>query len=158
MNNFREIIYFLKHRYGTPIDIYTESVPILNPETGKNNIVRTKQHIRKAIVLTSNLAQLSPFIQQTNRLSGHSGEVNIDTRDILIDPRDVTVSPKLTDYIDYNKKRYDIASIFVIERFNRIYGWHIVAKEVKTSLRYAQTDIILSDTLNLAQTFDLSFG
>jgi hypothetical protein len=151
MNNFREIIYSLKQVYGTPIDVYTESSPILNPETGKNDITRTKEHINKAIVLTSSLVHNSPFMQQLNRLTKHSGEFDLDTRNIIIDPHDITIDPKLLSYIDYNDKRYDVAAIDAIERKNKVYGWFLKIKEAKTSLLYKQVDQLLQDYIIFAE-------
>src|SRR5262245_13137439 len=109
MNQFRETLYSFKHTFGTPIDIYSESSPILDPETGKNNIIRTKQHVRRAVVMTSDLSTTFQLMLQFNKLTKFSGGIDTDVRDILIDPRDLKRSPTLGDYIDFEGRRYDVA-------------------------------------------------
>jgi len=154
MNNLREVIYAMKHRFGTPVDIYSPTPPVLNPETGKNIISIGKQHIRKAVVVTKSLYNWVSTLG--NKISKNSGMVETDITEFVIDSKDVRVPPNLNDYIDYNNSRYDISKIAPIDKNNKVFGWFITARKTSTSLLNKQADQIIWDQLVLAQTFNFT--
>lgn len=154
MRTFREVVYFLKQRYGTPIDIYNESVPILDPQTGKNSITRVKQHINKAIIYSSDIKHLLASMPLSPNFSRFQGIFDSDIINVIIDPHDMNgYTPQLMDYIDYNGDRYDVAQINIIQQRGRVYSYFLTAKEAKTSQLYRQIDLQWTDTLVFAQTF-----
>lgn len=150
MVDIKRIIYILKRRNGSPIDIYVENKEVLNVFTGKIVSSRTKYSIDKAVVLPSSSEYNNPFVTAIAKLSGTMITVS---RSILIDAKDIPIIPEEGNYVDYKDARYEIVKVSIYENKRHILGYLLTVREAKKELPYFITDNIYNDRLLMAQVF-----
>src|SRR4051794_18321374 len=124
MINIRRIIYVLKQRWGTEIDLYKEHEQYLEVETGKITFNRTKYNIKKAIVLPSSTQYANPLIASIAKISGTvvtaSRFIIIDAKDLFISNKQIT--PEENDYVDYRDERYQVLKVEQYDRGIKSHG------------------------------------
>lgn len=150
MVDIKRIIYILKRRNGSPIDIYVEGDEIFNPLTGKSIKSRIKYSIKQAVVLPSSSEYNNPLITAVAKLSG---TMITASRNILIDAKDIPVIPEEGNYIDYKDSRYEVMKVSIYENKRKILGYLLTIREAKKELPYFITDEFFNDTLVMAQLF-----
>lgn len=136
MLNTKRILYTLKRKYGTPLDLYRETNEVVDLETGKRTRNRDKYFVKKAILLPSKLRYVLPI-----------GTFNIVDIEIILDAGDLKITPMLTDYIIINHQRYEIVSI---SQFG--HGYQLALKEWKTSVGYEIHDLKVHGSLHLGES------
>jgi hypothetical protein len=155
MINIRRIIYILKQKWGTEVDLYKEGKQSLEIETGKITYNRKKYTIKKAIVLPSNSQFNNPLIASIAKMSGTmitaSRYIILDAKDLNI--KGVQVEPEEDDYIDYRDERYQIVKVEQFDRGIKVHGYYITVKEAKKELPFFITDFVMMDRVHIAQSF-----
>lgn len=150
MVDIKRIIYVLKRRSGSPIDIYVEEKELFNPLTGKSKTTRSKYSIDKAVVLPTSSEYNNPFVTALAKLSG---TMITTSRSILIDAKDIPVIPEEGNYIDYKDQRYEVVKTSIYENKRTILGYLLTVREAEKELPYFITDNNYIDHLPMAQVF-----
>jgi len=111
----KKILYQLKRRFGSLVDLYHVVQVIHDPTTGKDIIIRDKYTIRKAVILPTLLKR-----QMAEEMGFHSSTgpgFDVATRTIIIDRVDLLkgIEIKNVDYFVIEHERYNIKSVEKLE-------------------------------------------
>lgn len=127
-------LYILKRQYGKCLDIYASSEnggPDLT--TGKRNLLITKYHIKKGIVLPLSMVAQGlynqAFMKNIGREYAYGNILETEMKTVIIDAKDLPSGVILTtdNYVIFNHNRYEIMKVEALENN---YGYTLVIKRL----------------------------
>src|SRR5690606_12346730 len=114
----QQTLYALKREYGVAGDLYNVTSDTVDPETGVRTWVREKHHIKKLILLPTNVTVqmfiAGGFIRPDPSFPSAGREVT--DAFAVVEQKDLDVEVTKDFYVVINHKRYNIASINEIEQ------------------------------------------
>jgi hypothetical protein len=147
VQDVRRLLYSMKRRFGTPVDLYHETDSQPNVQTGVITQNRIKVHIPDAVFLDQSMVDRGTLSKILGQLTGVMTTVSAA---ILIDGSEFTdkFHLALKDYVIIEDQRYEIISIKEIDDFESLY---IELTEYKGSIKYDIHDIDIKDKLDVVQ-------
>lgn len=155
MNNqyyyIRNTIYALKMNYGFPIDLYVFKDSQVNLDTGQKTVTKLKYHIRRAIILPTNIGRSFTYdlsFIAANKNFTYGGNFDKTVKDFVLDTRDFPKGLKLQleDFIIYNNTRYDFKKF---EEFDHKQAVIIRTERVEGEAPQQILDLQASNTTDL---------
>jgi hypothetical protein len=131
----RKVLYRLKRRYGSPVDVVWTLSSTVNRETGLKDLVHNFVRVQRMIVLPA-LIHREFFYDLTfiasNKNFTYGGHIDTTQRRFIVDSRDLPVDFEINPdkWFVYDGVRYNVKSA---ERFEENHGWLVVAKEDKAA-------------------------
>lgn len=150
----RSLLYKLKRQFGKTIDIYRLDSSVVNRETGKKTIVKTKYTIKKAIVLTNQEARSfqydKSYISAAKNFT-YGAWFDVDSRLFIIDSVDLPVGFKILidDFIIFGQQRFEIKNATIADTG---YYMSVMGKSVEGGIVGQIHDVAAGNILRIAQT------
>lgn len=154
MNRLRfitKVLYRLKRRYGSPVNILWLVSSTVNRETGKKTVQHGRQFVQRMIVLPDNVhSEFSydlAYIAAAKNFT-YGGIFDTTQRRFILDAKDVpsTFEPTTEMYFVYDGVRYNVKQV---ERFEERTGWMIIGKETVSADSEIIEDVSLETEVSL---------
>jgi len=123
----------MKRTYGLPITLYSQTLGVTDPKTGKKSSTYQRAEIRRAIVQPAR--HTTSFVYDLSYISANKdfttgGFFDTSDRRVIIDGKDLPLDWEmdLDQFVVFNNKRYDLKSI---NEFDLRLGFILVMREVK---------------------------
>ena len=127
LNNIRRLIYTLKRRYGTPVDLYNNVVTPGNLETGDKNVTRQVYNIKRAVITPTGvtIAQVfsAAYMKTIGRDFAYGSLFDRDIKNIVVDACDLpkNVQPTPEWFAVIHGKRFAVTKVDILEE-QAVYG------------------------------------
>lgn len=151
-------LYKLKRDYGEGIDVYRSLGETVDLATGKKVSIKTKQHVRRAILLPSRVAR--DFVKQAGYAGNitnakYQGLFDSSQRQIVIDKTDLHDQFKTlttADWIIFNHIRWEISEI---DEFEQNIAYWLLVKQVKGAPKYEIHTLHVKDQIKFTMEYIL---
>lgn len=153
----RDVLYDLKRRYGTCIDLYEPNVEAPNLTTGKKKVSYNKYRIKQAIHVPAGfqtLAQYSQaYLKSAGRAFAFGAYVDQDIRNLLIDgadlPKGIEILPNWQIIIDH--KRFEV---WKLNKTEGNYAYLVSLKRVEGNRPEEIHTLIIRQSIRFTQVGD----
>jgi hypothetical protein len=146
-----KVLYRLKRRYGSVLDIVWRVSSTVNRETGEKVVVRDAHRVMRAIVLPSvihrEFSYDLAYIAAAKNFT-YGGFFDTTERRFIVDARDLPTDfeIKIGQYLVYDRVRYDVKEV---SRFEENRAFFITAKQSEAVETANCIEVSLEDEISL---------
>lgn len=152
----RKILYRLKRRYGSQVDILYRKSSVTDRATGEKVVSKGGVRVKRMICLPSQVhkefAYDLTFIANNKNFT-YGGLYDTNQRRFIVDVRDLPRDFEITTdmWLIYDGVRYDVKQT---QRFEENYGVSVLAEQVETVTPEELHVVELEDTLGLEDDYE----
>lgn len=149
----KRMLYSTRRREGVDADLYVVTVNAPDYTTGSKGITTVKHRVRDFVsysAVNQEKFQYALGFVRANSNFTYGGYFEVGDRIGIIDGSTIDVEPTIKDYIVYESRRYDIASVSMI---GSKCGWILHMRESKGNLSYQQLEKTVTDYLKVNDAY-----